>query len=64
MLNILKYIRGLNFTENPDYIYIKSLLKDAFIENGFIYDLAFDWVIQEISHSKNHSFVTESPQFK
>ncbi len=40
---MLKYCRSLKFEEDPNYIYLKGLLKDVFTRSGFQYDFEFDW---------------------
>ncbi|XP_074040784.1 casein kinase I isoform X3 [Leptinotarsa decemlineata] len=39
----LKYVRNLEFTETPDYDYLRKLFKDLFIKKGFNDDGIFDW---------------------
>eukprot|EP00828_Plagiopyla_frontata_P037851 TRINITY_DN49679_c0_g1_i2.p2 TRINITY_DN49679_c0_g1~~TRINITY_DN49679_c0_g1_i2.p2 ORF type:complete len:142 (-),score=5.51 TRINITY_DN49679_c0_g1_i2:291-716(-) len=41
-LQILKYCKGLKFTDKPDYVYIKNLIRQLFYEKGFTYDNVFD----------------------
>lgn len=41
---MVKYCKGLKFEEDPNYEYIKGLLKTAFENNGFEYDFGFDWL--------------------
>ncbi len=40
---IINYCRKLDFEDEPNYAYIKQLLKDAFTMNHFAYDFQFDW---------------------
>lgn len=44
MLEFLKYARGLNFTENPDYDYLRRLLQNELTKNQLINDGHFDWM--------------------
>ena len=39
----LSYCRELRFDEDPDYVYLRSLLRVLFHRNGFSYDYVFDW---------------------
>lgn len=39
----LMYCRSLNFDENPDYSYMRRLIKDVIYREGYSYDRAFDW---------------------
>lgn len=57
---MLKYCKSLKFEEDPNYAYIKELLKDVFTRNKYDYDFNFDWVAQTVSSEKRKSVV----QFK
>ena len=39
----LTYCSALRFDENPDYSYLRKLLRDLFIREGYQYDYVFDW---------------------
>ncbi|CAJ1442170.1 unnamed protein product, partial [Effrenium voratum] len=39
----IDYCRRLRFEEDPDYNYLRQLLKEVFIRQGYEYDLVFDW---------------------
>ncbi|KAF7489224.1 hypothetical protein SSS_10685 [Sarcoptes scabiei] len=39
----LTYCRELRFDEDPDYVYLRSLLRVLFHRQGFSYDYVFDW---------------------
>ncbi|XP_051148621.1 casein kinase 1-like protein 12 [Andrographis paniculata] len=39
------YCRSLRFDDKPDYAYLKRLLRDLFIREGFQFDYVFDWTI-------------------
>lgn len=41
----LTYCRELRFDEDPDYVYLRSLLRVLFHRQGFSYDYVFDWNI-------------------
>ena len=40
---LIKYCKALKFEEDPNYAYMKGLLKDVFTRNNFEYDFIFDW---------------------
>jgi casein kinase 1 len=39
----LKYCRNLGFEDKPDYAYLRRILKDLFLRQGYTYDYIFDW---------------------
>jgi hypothetical protein len=39
----LNYCKGLKFDENPDYNYLRNLIKEAMKNNNFRMDYCFDW---------------------
>jgi len=39
----LKYCRGLDFDEDPDYIYLRNLLGNLYKHHGFEMDNLYDW---------------------
>ena len=41
----LNYCHKLKFDENPDYEYLKKLLKDLYLTKGLEYDNIYDWVL-------------------
>lgn len=43
MVTYLKYVRKLDFTETPDYEYLRKLFKDLYTKKGFAEDGIFDW---------------------
>jgi len=43
----LKYARDLGFDDQPDYSYLRKLLRDLFVSKGFEYDHVFDWTIKK-----------------
>jgi len=54
---MLKYCKALKFEEDPNYEYLKSLLKEIFAKNKFEYDFKFDWNNQVASHEKMSNFL-------
>jgi len=53
---LLKYCKSLKFEEDPNYDYLKQILKDMFIENNYEYDLVFDWNEQASALEKKSTF--------
>ena len=43
----MEYVRGLGYDERPDYQKLKSLFKSVFVQNNYVEDFEFDWVIKE-----------------
>jgi len=39
----LNYCRAMRFEDRPDYAYLRRLLKDLFMREGFVNDGMFDW---------------------
>ncbi|OMJ74854.1 hypothetical protein SteCoe_26107 [Stentor coeruleus] len=52
MMMFFSYCRSLKFEEKPDYVYLKTLFKDALAKEGFNYDFIYDWTIQNYSTHK------------
>ena len=52
----LSYVRGLGFTETPNYKYLKRLFRKLFVISGYDFDYRYDWVEDKIKkRSKKHS---------
>ena len=41
----LNYCRSLRFADRPDYAYLRRLLKDVFLREGYQNDFVFDWTV-------------------
>lgn len=55
MLALLRYARGLQFEETPDYEHIYGVLRGLFMASGFHYDLGYDWTLNESARrARNH----------
>lgn len=39
----LTYVRKLEFTETPNYVYIRKLFRDLYMKLGYKDDNIFDW---------------------
>ncbi len=46
---MMRYCRGLKFDEDPNYDYLKQLMKDVFTNQRLDYDFDFDWQHQHVS---------------
>ena len=46
------YCRSVKFEDKPDYAYLKRLLRDLFIREGFQFDYVFDWTILKYQQSQ------------
>lgn len=44
------YCRSLRFEDRPDYSYLRTLLKDLFINSGCQYGADFDWIGRKSHH--------------
>jgi len=47
----LNYARSLRFDDKPDYQYLRKLLRDLFMKEGYKYDAIFDWTIVRAQES-------------
>ena len=48
----MNYVRSLEFTDEPDYKYLKRLFRTLFIKNNFTMDYNYDWL--ETSEDKDN----------
>lgn len=39
-------IRSIEFTDQPDYAYFRSIFRNLFISRGYVYDYKYDWVVE------------------
>eukprot|EP00826_Nyctotherus_ovalis_P038646 TRINITY_DN3633_c0_g1_i2.p2 TRINITY_DN3633_c0_g1~~TRINITY_DN3633_c0_g1_i2.p2 ORF type:complete len:110 (-),score=37.50 TRINITY_DN3633_c0_g1_i2:352-681(-) len=63
--DMLEYVRKLRFEEDPNYSYIKGLLRDVFVRERFDYDFKFDWNMQRPSvraSAKSEIHILHSPR--
>ncbi|KAJ6492578.1 kinase-like protein [Mycena vitilis] len=47
----LDYTRKLRFDDKPDYSYLRKLLRDVSVREGYQYDYVFDWRMQNCSRA-------------
>ena len=52
-----KYIKKLEFTENPNYEYMKSLFIPVLNKNGFINDNQFSWIKRRTGGKNNNVWI-------
>ena len=45
----LAYTRSLKFEEKPDYSYLRKLLKERFVKEGYEFDHIYDWILIPMS---------------
>ena len=43
----------MKFEEDPDYDYIKGLIKNVFTRENYVYDYKFDWNIASLSFTSS-----------
>lgn len=55
--NYLSYCRKLKFDEKPDYNYLKRMLKELYMREGYEYDYVYDWLL--VPASSKYSHITE-----
>jgi len=56
-VTLLLYCRNLKFEDEPDYTYMRSLLKELFVRSGYDMDHHFDWdtkCVKNNEKSKSH----------
>ncbi|XP_047086053.1 casein kinase I-like [Lolium rigidum] len=41
----LNYCRSLGFEDEPNYLYLKKMFRDLFVQQGYQYDYVYDWMI-------------------
>ena len=41
----LNYSKGLTFEEKPDYNYVKKIMKERFVKEGYQFDYVYDWIL-------------------
>ena len=54
-IHYIKYVRKLEFEENPDYNYLKGLFISVLSRNELKNDSLFSWIINKREVLKNHS---------
>ena len=62
LLQYLNYVRALRFDDKPDYAYLRKLLKDVYVREGFEQDNVFDWTMKKQPNAPHHiGLVSSSP---
>uniref|UniRef100_A0A1Q3F4S7 non-specific serine/threonine protein kinase n=1 Tax=Culex tarsalis TaxID=7177 RepID=A0A1Q3F4S7_CULTA len=55
----LSYCRQLDFTQRPDYCYLRKVFRTLFARQGYTYDYVFDWNMLKFGGSSRHNNATE-----
>ncbi|KAL6883260.1 hypothetical protein ACP4OV_010674 [Aristida adscensionis] len=54
------YCRSLRFEDRPDYSFLKKLLRDVFIREGYQFDYVFDWTLLKFPEmGSNHKLARQ-----
>eukprot|EP01105_Mastigella_eilhardi_P026644 TRINITY_DN779_c0_g2_i5.p1 TRINITY_DN779_c0_g2~~TRINITY_DN779_c0_g2_i5.p1 ORF type:complete len:441 (+),score=119.70 TRINITY_DN779_c0_g2_i5:59-1324(+) len=53
LTTFLKYTKSLRFEDKPDYSYLRKLLRDLFIREGYKYDGMYDWTLIQLNNKAN-----------
>ncbi|EDW39772.1 GL15879 [Drosophila persimilis] len=51
---LMKYIRNLRFEDEPDYVYMRMMLRVLSLDLAHVYDLRFDWTQLEEQQNRDH----------
>lgn len=47
----LEYVKGLNFDQRPDYVYMRRLFRDLYVREGYHHhDSIYDWTVVKYQH--------------
>lgn len=49
------HVRSLQFADKPRYDYLRRILRNLFVREGFKYDHVFDWTIQRYAMTKSQA---------
>lgn len=60
----LLYCRGLKFEEKPDYSYLRRILKDLFVAEGFEFDHIYDWTLQNYTQARKPKKIEEEKKIE
>lgn len=55
----LSYCRQLDFTQRPDYCYLRKVFRTLFARQGYTYDYVFDWNLLKFGGSSRHNNASE-----
>ena len=53
-IQYMKYVKNLEFTESPDYSYLRSLFRRAFQRENYVCDHIYDWTQPKIVFGKEN----------
>lgn len=54
----MEYVRSLEYEQDPDYNYIRDMLKECIINNKYEYDHKFDWTLSETDETSSSTLST------
>jgi len=54
----LTYCKSLHFEDKPDYGYLRKLLRNLFVKEGFKYDGIYDWTLMQMGAAAMPASVT------
>ena len=57
--SFLVYCRNLKFEEKPDYSYLRKILKELFVAEGFECDHVYDWTLQNYTQVRKVKSIEE-----
>lgn len=55
----LSYCRQLDFTQRPDYCYLRKVFRQLFGRQGYTYDYVFDWNMLKFGGTNRHNNTVE-----
>lgn len=42
---LLKYCLNLDYTDNPNYDYMRTVIRQVFLRDRYVLDFQYDWVV-------------------
>eukprot|EP00362_Geleiidae_sp_MMETSP1317_P000234 CAMPEP_0201283396 /NCGR_PEP_ID=MMETSP1317-20130820/8451_1 /ASSEMBLY_ACC=CAM_ASM_000770 /TAXON_ID=187299 /ORGANISM="Undescribed Undescribed, Strain Undescribed" /LENGTH=99 /DNA_ID=CAMNT_0047599511 /DNA_START=561 /DNA_END=860 /DNA_ORIENTATION=+ len=61
LASYLNYCRSLRFEDRPDYGYLRRMLKELFMREGYENDYVFDWTLLNYGSNKGSKRREVSP---
>ena len=53
LIKFIEYARKLEFEEDPDYNYLRTLIQNIMQKNNYEFDHKYDWIIENKNDSNN-----------
>eukprot|EP00357_Protocruzia_adherens_P017306 CAMPEP_0114993496 /NCGR_PEP_ID=MMETSP0216-20121206/12563_1 /TAXON_ID=223996 /ORGANISM="Protocruzia adherens, Strain Boccale" /LENGTH=421 /DNA_ID=CAMNT_0002357147 /DNA_START=279 /DNA_END=1544 /DNA_ORIENTATION=- len=63
-VSYLNYCRSLRFEDRPDYGYLRRMLRELFIREGYEYDYVFDWTLLNYNNGNGSADTIKSPMLR